>query len=98
MKVKNVAAGAVLAVGLGVGSLAGAVVTNAAPGAPNVDIVEKPHHDDWGWDDDEGWGNNGWGNNGWGRGGWGYGGWGHGVQACVSATGPWGYVQGSVCI
>jgi hypothetical protein len=61
-------------------------VANAAPGAPIIDIVEKPHHDDW---DD--WRGDDW--RGWdGPGYWGP------VQACVSATGPWGYVTGSVCI
>ena len=47
MKVKDVVAGTVLAVGLGVGSLAGAGVASAAPGAPSIDIAQKPHHGDW---------------------------------------------------
>ena len=61
-------------------------VANATPGAPNIDIVEKPHHDDWDdWDGDN-W--RGWdGPRYWGP-----------IQACVSATGPWGYVTGTACI
>ena len=47
MKVKDVVAGTVLAVGLGVGSLVGAGVASAAPGAPSIDIAQKPHHGDW---------------------------------------------------
>ena len=68
----------VAAIGLGTG------VANAAPGAPNIDIVEKPHHDDWDdWDDWRGWD----GPRYWGP-----------VQACISATGPFGYVTGTACI
>ena len=91
MKVKDVVAGTALAVGLGVGSLAGAGVASAAPGAPSIDIAQKPHHGDWDdWND--------WGHGNRGHGGWGGGGWYPGIDACISATGPWGYVQGSVCI
>ena len=63
MKVKDVVAGTVLAVGLGVGSLAGAGVASAAPGAPSIDIAQKPHHGDW--DDWNDWGH---GNRGHGSG------------------------------
>ena len=39
----------------------------------------------------------GWGN--WGdQGNWGPGWWGVPGYACVSATGPWGYVTGTACI
>jgi Spy/CpxP family protein refolding chaperone len=80
MKVKDVVAGTVLAVGLGVGSLAGAGVASAAPGAPSIDIAQKPHHGDWG------------------HGKRGHGGWYPGIDACISATGPYGNVSGFVCI
>ena len=72
-------------VGMGLG------VANAAPGTPRIDISQKPHHGDW--DDWDNWGH---GNGGYGK--WGGGGWYPGIDACISATGPWGYVQGSVCI
>ena len=82
---KRIAAGTMIigalggaAIGLGTG------VANAAPGAPNIDVVEKPHHDDWDdWDDWRGWD----GPRYWGP-----------VQACISATGPFGYVTGTACI
>ena len=87
MKVKDVVAGTVLAVGLGVGSLAGAGVASAAPGAPSIDIAQKPHHGDWDdWND--------WGHGNRGHGGWGGGGWYPGIDACISATGPWGIRPG----
>ncbi len=86
MKLKNVVAGSVLLAGLGAGALAGMGVASAAPGS---DIAQKPHHghewDDWGPGRGHGHGN--WGNAGW-----------NGIDACVSATGPYGYVSGSVCI
>ncbi len=88
MKVKDVVTGTVLAVGLGVGSLVGAGVAIAAPGTPSIDIAQKPHHDDW---DD-------WGHDGKGHGNWGRGGWYSGIDACISATGPYGNVSGFVCI
>ena len=87
MKVKDVVAGTVLAVGVGVGSLVGAGVASAAPGAPSIDIAQKPHHGDW--DDWNDWGH---GNRKWGRG------WNPGIDACISATGPYGNVSGFVCI
>ena len=54
---KRIAAGTMIvgAFGLAVAGM-GTGVANAAPGAPNIDIVEKPHHDDWDdWDDWRGW-------------------------------------------
>ena len=88
MKVKDVVAGTVLAVGLGVGSLAGAGVASAAPGTPSI---EKPHHGDWDdWDD--------WGHGNGGHGNWGGGGWYPGIDACINATGPYGNISGFVCI
>jgi hypothetical protein len=88
MRVKHVVVGTVLAVGLGVGSLAGAGVASAAPGTPSI---EKPHHGDWDdWND--------WGNGNGGHGKWGGGGWYPGIDACISATGPYGNISGFVCI
>ena len=92
MRVKDVVAGTVLAVGLGVGSLAGAGVASAAPGTPGIDIAQKPHHGDW---DDWGPGKPGHGN--WKPGKW-VRGWNPGIDACISATGPYGNVSGFVCI
>ncbi|PQP43599.1 hypothetical protein C6A88_23815 [Mycolicibacterium austroafricanum] len=80
-------AGTVLAIGLGLGSVAGAAVANAGPVTPGVDIAEKPHHDDW-----KHWGP------GPGRGKWAGAGWDRDVDACISATDPAGYVSGYVCI
>lgn len=89
MKLKDAVVGVVLAVGFSVGSLAGAAVASAAPNAPGIDFPQKPHHDDW---DD-------WGHKpGRGHGNWGGGGWVNGIDACISATGPYGNVSGFVCI
>jgi hypothetical protein len=90
MKLKDVIAGTVLAAGVGIGALVGAGMASAAPGTPGIDIAEKPHHDngnDWdhpgrGWD----------GPGKWGKAGW------NGIDACISATGPYGNVSGFVCI
>ena len=85
---KKIAAGTVIAGALGLAAVGmGTGVANAAPGAPMIDITEKPHHDDWDdWHDGDGW--RGWDGPRW---------WGP-VQACVSATGPFGYVTGTACI
>jgi hypothetical protein len=93
--------------------LSAAGVARAEPISPATPGTHWAQDDgDW-WGDGDGWGHGhwhgGWGH-GWGHGyrhgywgpgyGYGYGhGWyGGGVSACVSATGPWGYVTGSVCI
>jgi hypothetical protein len=93
MKLKDVIAVSALAVGLGVGTVVGAGVASAAPGAPGApgtDIAQRPHHGDGpGWDDHRGPGP--------GHGRWINGGW-NGVDACVSAAGPLGYVSGYACI
>lgn len=90
MKLKNVFAIVVLAVGFGVGSVMGAGVASADPYAPGIGFPQKPHHGHWGdWDD--------WGH-GPGHGGWIRGGWIPDVDACISATGPYGNVSGFVCI
>ncbi|MGP4058631.1 hypothetical protein ACTWP6_28035 [Mycobacterium sp. 4D054] len=86
MKLNYLFAGLIFAIGLGLGSGMVAGMANAAPVTPGVDIAQKPHHDDWKHDD--------WGP-GWGRGRWG---WNAGVDACISATDPSGYVSGFVCI
>ncbi|MBV5242445.1 MULTISPECIES: hypothetical protein [Mycolicibacterium] len=63
---------------------------SAVPGAPGIDIAQKPHHDDWEVLDGDGpWR---------GHGRWGGGGWYPDVNACISATGPYGYVTGFVWI
>ena len=84
-------AGAVLAIGRGLGSGVGAAVANAAPITPGVDIsTDKPHHDDW---------------KHWGRGPghgpvgkWAGADFNRNVDACVTATDPSGLVSGFVCI
>jgi hypothetical protein len=86
MKLIDAVATGVLAVGLTVGSVAGAHVASAAPATPGIDFPQKPHH---GWDD--------W-RPGPGHGKWGRGGWFNGIDACISATGPYGNVSGFVCI
>ena len=83
------------ALGLGVG------VASAAPISPGVSGTPLPQDDGW-WGHGHGHGHGHWGGgDDWGGpwwgpgGGWGYGG---GVNACVSASGPWGFVSGSACI
>ena len=88
--VKGLVAGTVLAIFLGVGSVAGAGLAGAAPGVSSIDVAQMPHHDDW--EDLNDW------RPGRGRGDWGRGGWYPGIDACVSATGPNGNVSGFVCI
>ena len=77
------------AVGFGAEAVASAVPNS--PVTPGISLPQDGHG--WGHCDDR-WGCGGWGGRGWGP-GWG---WGPGIQACVSATGPWGYVTGSACI
>ena len=69
-------------------------VASAVPNSPVTPGISLPQKHGWGPCDGHGWGCGGWGGHGWGP-GWG---WGPGIQACVSATGPWGYVTGSACI
>ena len=74
------------AVGLGAGGVASAVPL--PPATPGIPLPQKPHghgHDG-DWNDEDGWGWNGPGWNG------------PGISACISATGPWGYVTGTACI
>ena len=86
---KTIAVAATIAGALGLTPLGmGPGVANAVPGTPRIDIAQKPHHGD---GDD-------WGHGNGGHGKWGRGGWYPGIDACISATGPWAYVQGSVCI
>lgn len=91
---KTIAAEATIAGALGLTALGmGAGVANAAPPSPVTSgtpwAQDKPHHGDWDdWDDRGDWGGGPW------YGGPGYG----GIQACISATGPFGYVTGSACI
>ena len=61
-------------------------VASAVPNSPVTPGISLP-------EDGHGWGCGGWGGPRWGP-GW-YGG---GINACVSATGPWGYVTGTACI
>ncbi len=91
MKLLQMAAAGVLALGLGAGSVIGTSVANAAPGVPGIEFQQKPHHGG-GWDDWSPKPGNGHGP--WGKGGWGF----DGIDACISATGPYGNVSGFVCI
>ena len=94
---KKVAAAAGIAGALGLGGLAvGAGVANAEPASPGIPCQ---HADGW-WGHGHGHGR--WGDrDDWGPGpGW-YGGgpgWGAPVGGCVSASGPFGFVGGNVCI
>jgi hypothetical protein len=99
---KTIAAAATIAGALGFTALGmGPGVASAAPPSPVTSgtLWAQDHghghggHGDW---EDGDWGGGGnWGPGPWyGGPGYGYG----GIQACVSATGPFGYVQGSVCI
>lgn len=87
MKLNHVVAGTVLALGLGAGSLVGASAAGAAPVGPGVGFAEKPHH------------HHDWKHPGKGprHANW-RGGDVRGVDACISATSPAGYVSGYVCI
>ncbi|ANI38470.1 hypothetical protein [Mycolicibacterium vaccae] len=86
MKLNHLVAGAVLAAGLGAAGLVGAGAAGAAPVGAGVGFAEKPHHD---------WKHPGkgprhakWaGNDGL-----------RGVDACITATSPYGNVSGFVCI
>jgi hypothetical protein len=71
-------------------------VVNAVPASPVTSGAPLPQDNGgwwWGPGHGHGHGHGRWGP-GWGGPGW-YGG---GVSACISATGPWGYVTGSACI
>ncbi len=66
--------------------IAGALVFSALGlGAGVADGKPHPHPPGPGWGDQGDWGP-GWNGPGWP------------VNACVSATGPWGYVTGTACI
>ena len=97
MDIKKIAAGATIAgalgltaLGMGAGVASAAPPLPAAPGAPL--LQDKPHGDGDG-------GHGGHGGGDWGRG---PGNWGPGflnqIDACIAATGPYGYVTGYVCI
>jgi hypothetical protein len=98
--IKEIAAGATIAGALGLTALgmgAGvAAATPPLPAAPQAPwLQDKPH-----WDGDGGHGGHGGhGGGDWGRG---PGNWGPGflspIDACIAATGPYGYVTGYVCI
>ena len=94
MKLRHFASAGVLAFGLGAGALLGTGVAAAAPAAPGIDFPQKPGHGPGGWD---GWGpkpGKGHGHGPWGKGGFGL----NGIDACISATAPYGNVSGFVCI
>jgi hypothetical protein len=80
----------------------GAGLADAVPSPPATPVTTWPQDPGWGHGPGHGHGHGGgdWGD--WGdRGGgpwYGPGWYGPGISACVSATGPWGYVTGSVCI
>ena len=96
---KTIAAGATIAGALGLTALGmGLGVANAAPPSPVTSGTpwpqDKPHGDGHGHGDWHG----GHGGGDWGKGPW-HGGPGFGgIDACVAATGPYGYVTGYVCI
>jgi hypothetical protein len=82
---------AVAAFGLGSG------LANATPMAPLTPGSPVWQDDGWGWGPGHGHGH-GHGGYGWGAPWYGPGYYGGGITACVSASGPWGYVTGSICI
>jgi hypothetical protein len=96
---KTIAAEATIAGALGLTALGmGLGVANAAPPSPVAPGTpwsqDKPHGDGHGHGDWHG----GHGGGDWGGGPW-HGGPGFGgIDACVAATGPYGYVTGYVCI
>jgi len=88
-KSKKIVAEAMIAAALGLSAFGlGAGVANAKPHGPGIPWIPGPGpgHGDW----EDG-----------GDGAWygpGYGPYLGPIQACVSATGPWGYVTGTACI
>lgn len=90
MKLLYMASAGVLALGLGAATVIGTGVAGAAPGAPGIEFPQKPHHGG-GWDDRGP-------KPGKGHGPWGKGFGIDGIDACISATGPYGNVSGFVCI
>lgn len=103
MNLKKIMAAVAIASAFGFTALEpGPGVASADPLSPNTARIP------WSQDGGDGWWGPGHGHGHWGRGwghgwggpGYGYGpGWyGPGISACISATGPWGYVTGSACI
>jgi hypothetical protein len=97
MDLKKIAAEATIAgalgltaLGIGAGVASASPLVPATPGAPW--LQDKPH-----WDGDGGHGGHGDGNWGKGPGHGGPGFW-NPIDACITATGPYGYVAGYVCI
>ena len=89
LDLKTIAAGPLLAGGLGLAAVGmGTGVANAAPASP---VITGPQ---WLADDDEG--GHGHGRDDWGR--WDGPRYWDPVQACIVAGGPFGFVQGSLCI
>jgi hypothetical protein len=91
LDLKTIAAGSLIAGGLGLAAIGvGTGVANAAPASP---VISGPQ-----WlADDEGGHGHGHGHGGdWG--GWDGPRYWDPVQACIVAGGPFGYVQGSLCI
>ena len=83
---------------LGVAALGlGSAPANATPTAPLTPGSPLWQDDGWGWGPGYGHGH-GHGGYGWGAPGYGPGWYGGGINACVSVSGPWGYVAGSICI
>lgn len=69
-------------------TIAGALSFSALGlGAGVADAKPHPHPPGPGWGD---WDNQGYWGPGWYGPGW--------ISGCISATGPWGYVTGSICI
>ena len=84
MNLKRIVAGAMIAATLGFSALGlGAGVANAKPHGPGGPWIPGPGHGHW---VDGPWRGPGWGPDLWP------------INACVSATGPFGYVTGTACI
>ena len=89
LSLKATAAGPIIAGGLALAAIGMAPVANAAPSTP---VISGPQ---WLADDGHGHGHGNGHNDEWGWDGprsW------NPIDACVSAQGPFGFVQGSVCI
>jgi hypothetical protein len=83
------AAFGITALGLGSGAANAVPTSPVAAGTPWSQDGGHGHghgHDDWD------------GGDGWGGPWYGPAYWGPGISACVNASGPWGYVSGSLCI
>ena len=81
------------ALGLGVG------MADVVPVSTVASVTAWPLDPDWGHGHGHGHGHGDgdWGGPWYGPGGYGPGWYGPGISGCISGTGPWGYVTGTVC-